>query len=103
MRKKAVLWGICFFLQMSFITWGITLSAILRRLSILPKISRHFNHGKHGKHGKKSTTYQTQYLRTFMARYLSDVSSVADVPQPKRVGNHRQARQHHRSGGQNWV
>lgn len=33
MRKKAVFWGICFFLQMSFITWGITLSAILRRLT----------------------------------------------------------------------
>lgn len=33
MRKKAVVWGICFFLQMSFITWGITLSAILRRLT----------------------------------------------------------------------
>ena len=71
MRKKAVLWGICFFLQMSFITWGITLSAILRRLSILPKISRHFNHGKHGKHGKQSTRYQAQYLRKFIARYLS--------------------------------
>ncbi|MBI4751256.1 MAG: response regulator [Acidobacteria bacterium] len=41
-------------------------------LSTLPKISRHFNHGKHGKHGKKSSTYQIQYLRKLMTRYLGD-------------------------------
>ena len=39
-------------------------------LSSLPKISKHFNHGNHGNHGKESSTYQTQYLRKFMTRYL---------------------------------